>query len=178
MLYCVYVVTVAYLLVTQAVPGRVRIDTPRRGIDTMPYKDKVKQREYQREWIARRRQEWLDENGPCILCGGDNELQVDHIDPNTKISHRVWSWSDERRNTELAKCRVLCSRCHKEKSDTEKLRGEDQPQAKLTEQDVLAIRAEYKRGVRGKGLRALADKYKVDHKLIQAIIRRNNWQHI
>ena len=53
-------------------------------------------------------------NGPCVKCGcwDLDQLEVDHIDPNTKVSHRVWSWSKERRENELAKCQVLCRACH------------------------------------------------------------------
>lgn len=82
----------------------------------MPYKDKEKQREYQRQWMARRREEWLEANGPCQFCGSGEDLEVDHIDPEHKVSHRVWSWSKERREAELANCRVLCSDCHKERT--------------------------------------------------------------
>jgi hypothetical protein len=79
------------------------------------YKDKEKQKQFNREWVAKRRKEWIDKNGPC-KCGSSDRLQVDHIDPATKVSHRVWSWSDTRRNAELAKCQVLCYACHKTKT--------------------------------------------------------------
>lgn len=82
----------------------------------MGYKDKEKQREYQRRWVQKRRQDWLDENGPCVRCGSTEDLEVDHIDPDQKISHRIWSWSNSRRNEELEKCQVLCSDCHKKKT--------------------------------------------------------------
>lgn len=70
------------------------------------------QRKYQRKWIANRRRAWLAANGPCVKCGGTTKLQVDHIDPNKKDSHRIWSWSLPRREAELAKCQVLCAKCH------------------------------------------------------------------
>jgi 5-methylcytosine-specific restriction endonuclease McrA len=82
----------------------------------VPYADPEKQKEYQREWIARRREEWFDENGPCAQCGSDEALQIDHIDREKKVDHRVWSWSKERREAELAKCQVLCGECHGKKS--------------------------------------------------------------
>jgi len=78
----------------------------------MPYKDKNKQREYQRLYAANRRKEWLEKNGPCAKCGSWDDLEVDHKNPNDKISHNVWSWSEDRRNEELAKCWVLCYNCH------------------------------------------------------------------
>lgn len=82
----------------------------------MPYKDKAQLRAAQARWMARRRQAWLDANGPCEQCGSDKDLEVDHIDPSQKVSHRIWSWSDERRAAELAKCQVLCHVCHLAKS--------------------------------------------------------------
>jgi len=85
----------------------------------MPYKTKELQREYQRLWMARRRQEWLEENGPCVRCGSWDNLNVDHIDRKTKIDHKVWSWAEVRRLKELNKCQVLCFTCHVEKTWTE-----------------------------------------------------------
>jgi len=80
----------------------------------MPYKDPDKQREYQRNWYNKRRQQWLEENGPCA-CGSTKDLEVHHKDPTKKVTHRVWSWSAERRATELAKCKVECKECHRGK---------------------------------------------------------------
>lgn len=82
----------------------------------MPYKDKDKQREFQRLRVAKIRNEWLLENGPCIKCQSSDSLEVDHIDRNQKVSHRIWSWSKDRREMELAKCQVLCHKCHWEKT--------------------------------------------------------------
>jgi hypothetical protein len=72
-------------------------------------------RAYYRQWMARRREAWFRENGPCRRCGTWERLELDHIDRTTKISHAVWSWSDERRNAELAKCQPLCHDCHIQK---------------------------------------------------------------
>jgi len=144
----------------------------------MPYKNKQQQREYQKLWLAKRRQLWFSENGPCVVCDSREELQLDHVDPATKIEHRVWSWSQKRREKELAKCRVLCKDCHQEKSKTEAEKGEDRYSAKLSEQDVIAIRLEYQKGVYGKGYRALGKKYKVDRKVIDRIINGTIWKHV
>lgn len=46
----------------------------------------------------------------------NEDLQVDHKDRSQKLSHKVWSWSEERRNEELAKCQILCAECHKKKT--------------------------------------------------------------
>lgn len=68
-----------------------------------------------------RRIDWFKENGPCRKCSSWENLELDHIDPSTKESHLIWSWSDERRLIELAKCQPLCHKCHKLKT-TEYLR--------------------------------------------------------
>lgn len=82
----------------------------------MPFKDKARKNEYSRKWIAERKAAWLLEHGPCVKCSSWVNLNVDHIDPKLKISHRIWSWSEERRDLELAKCQVLCYTCHLEKT--------------------------------------------------------------
>lgn len=78
----------------------------------MPYKNKKTQNDYQNARMQRLRIAWLKDNGPCKKCGSSENLEVDHIDRTTKISHRVWSWSEQRRVAELAKCQVLCRACH------------------------------------------------------------------
>lgn len=75
-------------------------------------------RRYQNEWIQRRRSEWIEANGPCAQCGSSDRLEVDHVDPSTKVANpaAVWGWSAARRSAELAKCQVLCHDCHERKS--------------------------------------------------------------
>ena len=77
----------------------------------MPNTDPEKRRAYSREWVARRRREYLADKS-CVFCGSTEKLEVDHIDAEQKVSHNVWSWAAARRAAELAKCRVLCHRCH------------------------------------------------------------------
>jgi len=86
----------------------------------MPYKDKNKQLEYNRMWIANRRKKWINENGPCSECGSRDRLEIHHIDPSTKVTHVVWSWAESRRVTELSKCTVLCHSCHLEKTSIQR----------------------------------------------------------
>lgn len=76
---------------------------------------KEAQREYQREWIAKRRTAFFSDKS-CAQCSSTEDLQLDHIDKNQKISHRIWSWSRQRRESELEKCQVLCGACHKKKT--------------------------------------------------------------
>jgi 5-methylcytosine-specific restriction endonuclease McrA len=98
----------------------------------MPYKDKNKQKEYQRQWIADRRSTYLKDKS-CVKCHSTNNLELDHIDESTKISSHIWSWSDKRRELELSKCQVLCYDCHKQKTISFITR--------FSNEDVLFIRA-------------------------------------
>lgn len=85
----------------------------------MPYADPEAQRNYQREWVAERRRVWISANGPCAKCGSAERLEVDHVDPSTKLLEPsgIWSLRSELREIELAKCQVLCRACHKAKTD-------------------------------------------------------------
>ena len=89
------------------VSTKVRIASPHMG-----YADPERQRQYQREWTATRKAEWLRTNGPCVDCGSWSDLEVDHVNPAEKVTHHVWSWSEGRRSAELAKCVVRCHPCH------------------------------------------------------------------
>lgn len=75
------------------------------------YKDPEQRRRYQRKWKAARRAAFY-EGKSCVQCGSTEELELDHIDPAAKITHLIWSWSAMRRDAELAKCQVLCCKCH------------------------------------------------------------------
>ena len=76
----------------------------------------VLMREYKRQWRAARRAAYFADKA-CVRCGSIENLQLDHIDRNTKVTHNIWSWSKERRETELSKCQVLCADCHKIKTN-------------------------------------------------------------
>lgn len=104
--------------------GRESAFDPRRpdlyaSIARMPMRTPEEQREYQRQWILRRRQIWIDEQGgKCAECGSTDDLEVDHIDPTTKSMHvgMIWSRRKEVRDLELSKCQVLCEWCHSNKT--------------------------------------------------------------
>lgn len=81
----------------------------------MGYKDKEQQRKFQRDWLARKKAEFYL-GKTCVRCGSSEKLEIDHVDPKLKVSHNIWSWSDERRNTELNKCQILCHTCHWKKT--------------------------------------------------------------
>jgi hypothetical protein len=86
----------------------------------MPMATKEEQRNYQREWRSQRRLEWIQAHGPCVHCGASEELEVDHIDHKEKLLNPSYLWSLSRTNpkriAELAKCQVLCKRCHDAKT--------------------------------------------------------------
>lgn len=85
----------------------------------MPYKDVEKQRAAQRQWRATRRAKHLL-GKRCVTCGSTTDLELDHLDRNLKVSHRIWSWSEARLKVELAKCQVLCRLCHERKTFMER----------------------------------------------------------
>lgn len=89
----------------------------------MPYKDRATQREYARKWVAARRAEWFADKA-CVQCGSTDRMELDHIDRFTKVNHAVWSWTKARREAELAKCQVLCSTHHLEKTLRERTKTE------------------------------------------------------
>lgn len=56
--------------------------------------------------------------GMCKLCGAVDNLEFDHIDPQTKVESisKLWSHAKEIIEAELAKCQLLCKSCHLSKS--------------------------------------------------------------
>jgi hypothetical protein len=84
----------------------------------MPMATREAQREYQRAWCARRRSSYFS-GKTCVDCGSPDNLQLDHIDRTTKVDHRVWSWSEQRRAEELKKCVPRCQPCHAKKTNRE-----------------------------------------------------------
>lgn len=77
----------------------------------MPYGDKTAQREYQRRWVASRRAAFFADK-TCEWCGRPERLELHHMDQNKKVSHAIWSWGENRRHNEIAKCVVICRPCH------------------------------------------------------------------
>jgi len=77
----------------------------------MGYKDKDKQREYQRTWCNQRRTEFFKDK-ECYFCKSKKNLQLHHIDKDDKIASAIWSWEETRRLEEIAKCIILCESCH------------------------------------------------------------------
>lgn len=81
----------------------------------MPYADPARNTRCKVEWARRQREAWF-EGKVCAECGSSERLELDHIDPSLKVSHRIWGLGPERRLAELAKCQPLCNTCHKRKT--------------------------------------------------------------
>lgn len=96
--------------------------------------------------MRKRREEYF-RGKVCVTCQGSDNLELDHIDPEHKISHRIWSWTKAKREAELAKCQPMCHTCHKKKSDEAQLkpvcsRGHDK---EITGRDTNGSCAECRR---------------------------------
>jgi hypothetical protein len=105
----------------------------------MPYRDREKQREYQKKWYARnvakqksnakkhkqvsiqRNREYVwgvKSTTPCTQCGESDPacLEFHHLDSDDKesaISNAAGAgWSLERLQAEVDKCVILCRNCH------------------------------------------------------------------
>lgn len=77
----------------------------------MGYKDKARQNSYQVRWYKARRDQWIQEHGPCVQCGSWEELEFLRPKNEGRLSHQVWSWTPERRNAALAQAKVYCRSC-------------------------------------------------------------------
>lgn len=89
----------------------------------MAYVDRYtpeQRRAYMLAYRAERRQKALDLlGGECAVCGSTENLEFDHIDPDTKSGHvstmlMSAKWDDTL--VELQKCQLLCKAHHIEKS--------------------------------------------------------------
>src|ERR1700745_656671 len=141
----------------------------------MPFKDPKRKKEYGRQWVANRRIEFFkDKKCSVWWCGSSTKLELDHIDPTQKISHRIWSWSKVRRESELTKCQVLCDKCHNAKSKKNRengfLPGENHIGSKLKEAEDIEIR---ERAANGIAYRSIAASFNVSVGTISDIINRN-----
>ena len=89
----------------------------------MAYKNKNKQRNYQKVWLQSKRKEWenimhnLKING-CAICGYDEcdaALVFHHTNPEDKkfgIRVAQFSIANKKITDEINKCILLCANCH------------------------------------------------------------------
>lgn len=80
----------------------------------MPHTPETRERAY-RKMRQNRKDFFL--NKVCVKCGSNEDLELDHIDPDKKKSHNIWSWSKVKREEEISKCQVLCKKCHRKKTN-------------------------------------------------------------
>lgn len=125
------------------------------------------------------RKKWFTENGPCKKCGSEESLELDHINPEEKVAHTVWSWTPMRRELELAKCQVLCRKCHREKtSGRQEIGRVVQRLRKISDKQVL--KAVLLRHM-GMPVRRIAEKMNVAHativRLTNAAITGRDFHH-
>jgi NMD protein affecting ribosome stability and mRNA decay len=98
-----------------------------------------------------RKTNWLQEHGPCEICGSSESLQIHHKDPSQKVASEVWLWSQERREEELSKCMVVCEECHKNihvEIKRQKIKTQYHPDRKL----INCKRCKRDRPPKGRGL--------------------------
>jgi hypothetical protein len=131
-------------------------------------------RTYQRKWMADRRAEFFAGKA-CVFCGSTEQLELDHVDRDKKTHHRIWSWSKERREAEVAKCRVLCHECHLKRTAAQlsELYGLNPTiMSKLAENDVHEIR---EAAAGGERTAALAKRFSVSQSCVQKILNGRAW---
>ena len=81
-------------------------------MENKQYKDRKEyMRPYQKEWVAKRRSEFFKDK-KCEKCGSIEKLVIHHVNPKEKEANSIWSWSQKRREAELAKCVIWCEKCH------------------------------------------------------------------
>ena len=107
----------------------------------MPLKDPEAMRQYQRQWLRRRR-EWYFEGARCVYCAAAKDLEVNHVVPLAveprRMKHRIWSYRREVIEDELSRCEPVCRRCNQAHALAT---GVGRPGAKLSEDDAQEIRA-------------------------------------
>lgn len=80
----------------------------------MPFNSSYKKRLHQRKWQRDRRKKAIELlGGQCFECCNTNrKLEFHHRDPEVKVDRVQWSWSWKRILEEVAKCDLLCRKCH------------------------------------------------------------------
>ena len=128
-------------------------------------------REYMKKYHAdrtRRAQAIL--GGKCARCGATDRLQFDHVDPSTKtrqvsiLLREAWS----KVLKELAKCQLLCGKCHRQKT-----KSNQESHEKLSVEKAAEIRERYK--AEAVSQRQLASEYDVHQSIIWGVLNGTRW---
>lgn len=115
---------------------------------------------------------WLGDR--CYICGSTENLEFDHRDPNTKcfeISDACasqYSYTDEQMIEELAKCQLLCHKCHVKKTTNEN--------RKFHPIQIRYIKRLYKSGKWT--MLDIAERFKVTDSTISNIINRKTYSDV
>lgn len=142
----------------------------------MPIADPDERRRYAREWVARRRAAWFADKS-CVDCGSVDKLELDHVDSKQKVSHSIWSWSQVRRDVEIAKCVVRCFPCHRAKTvaNKENARGEAIGLSRLNPTLVQEI---LDRSALGESQRSIATAVGTSQGSVSRVVRGACWSHL
>src|SRR5579862_4435007 len=127
------------------------------------------EREKRRLQTETRRRNWFADKS-CLICGSTDNLEIDHIDPEIKITCEVFCRVEAFMLAELAKCQVLCRYHHKLKTRTFK-----ENCTKLSLAEVLEIRRRLAAGVR---VAVIALKFAVSDRTIRSIKHNKNWKDV
>lgn len=130
---------------------------------------KAYMRDYQRRWMEQRRKQFFTGKS-CVQCGSKERLELDHVDPELKLHHVIWSWKESRRAAEIKKCQVLCHDCHKQKSAeycSQKFKGRINEHCRgLTDEQVIQIRKQLSDGATE---RAVAKQYGIGKTTVHSL---------
>lgn len=157
----------------------------------MPNKDKQLYNEYMKTYMLarynRRRANAIKQLGDkCVDCGSAETLEFDHVNPLTKsftLAVGLAGFSEARIQDELKKCVLRCDGCHILKTSPQMRElginiGENNKQHKLTNEQVIEIRARCVKGSKINGIRALGREFGVSRVTIEYILLRKVWKHI
>lgn len=140
----------------------------------MSYADPIKQKEYQRLWIAERKKFLKTRLGNrCVDCGTNVDLEFDHVDQKSKkftVMQNITKSLDVLIE-EVDKCELRCKPCHLKRSKTQPrpgIKGEKHVFSKMPKNLREEIRVKNSQGM---SCRALAKEYGIHHTNIAKMLR-------
>ncbi len=104
----------------------------------MPYKNKDLQKQFQREWVAKKKAKFFASLS-CEKCGNSNELNLSSNVPGVRI-HTMSPWNKSGVPRENYK--VLCSGCKNVPKPIKKRRRKTIAKSNITEARKMAIKAQ------------------------------------
>lgn len=110
----------------------------------MPYKDHEKQKEFQRNWLKKRRNDHF-KGKKCAHCGkpvSSSTADLDHKKMKlNRVGHKIWSRKKTVRDKEISKTQILCKACHKikTKKDIQKHYGTNEEQTEILYNSMVKV---------------------------------------